>query len=163
MERIVDVAQYIYSEYKRQSGSSIDEMKLHKLLYFIQRESLAVTGEPMFLEEFEGWKYGPVCREVRTCYTEDGMYAENIREIAPESMYIAKNIILQYGALESWKLSQLSHKELSWRNAREGIPEGENGNRKLSMKDIRKDSEKVRPYDAIWDMYYDEFEDTEVM
>lgn len=90
------------------------------------------------------------------------MYAENIREIAPESMYIAKNIILQYGALESWKLSRLSHKELSWRNAREGIPEGENGNRKLSMKDIQKDSEKVRPYDAIWDMYYDEF-DTNIL
>lgn len=34
MERIIDVAQYIYDEYKRQSGEVIDEMKLHKLLYF---------------------------------------------------------------------------------------------------------------------------------
>ena len=28
--------------------------------------------EEIFEEEFEGWKYGPVCREVRSCYTEDG-------------------------------------------------------------------------------------------
>ena len=52
MERIVDVAQYIYEEYKRQSGESIDEMKLHKLLYLTQRESIALTNEPMFPEHF---------------------------------------------------------------------------------------------------------------
>lgn len=56
-------------------------MKLHKLLYLTQRESLAVTGEPMFTEKFEGWKYGPVCREVRNCYTEDGIFADHIKEI----------------------------------------------------------------------------------
>ena len=72
MEKIVDVAQYIFIEYKNISGKVIDEMKLQKLLYLTQRESLAITGEPMFVEEFEGWKYGPVCREVRGYYTEDG-------------------------------------------------------------------------------------------
>ena len=60
MDRAVDIAQYIYLEYKKISGKVIDEMKLHKLLYFSQRESLALTSAPMFKEEFEGWKYGPV-------------------------------------------------------------------------------------------------------
>lgn len=163
MERIIDVAQYIYTEYKRMSGSVIDEMKLHKLLYLTQRESLAIIGQPLFTEEFEGWKYGPVCREVRACYTEDGMFCDNIQEISLESAYIVKNIILQYGAFESWKLSELSHKEISWQNARKGIPKGENGSKKLQLEDIKKDSAKVRPYDFVWDMYYDEFEDAEVM
>lgn len=63
-EKILDVAQYIYDEYKRQSGENIDEMKLRKLLYFTQRESLAITNEPLFVENFEGWKYGPVSKEV---------------------------------------------------------------------------------------------------
>lgn len=163
MERIIDVAQYIFDEYKCLSGKVIDEMKLHKLLYFVQRESLAITGEPLFTEEFEGWKYGPVCRAVRNCYTEDGMYDKDIKEISAESAYIAKNVILQYGGYESWKLSQLSHREESWRKSREGIPDGENGDRIIKLEDIRKDAEKVRPYDSIWDMYYDEFEDAEVM
>ena len=44
MERIVDVAQYIYDEYKRQTGESIDEMKLHKLIYFVKRESIAIPN-----------------------------------------------------------------------------------------------------------------------
>ena len=162
MEKIVNVAQYIYDEYKKISGKNIDEMKLHKLLYFTQRESLAITGNPLFIEEFEGWKYGPVSKEVRDCYTEYGMYSDNIEEISLESAYIAKNIILQYGGFESWKLSELSHKELSWRNARKCISKGENGNKKLTLDDIKIDSEKIRPYDSIWDMYYDEFEDAEV-
>lgn len=163
MERIIDVAQYIYDEYKRQSGEVIDEMKLHKLLYFAQRESLAITNEPMFSEEFEGWKYGPVSEKVRRCYTPDGMYIEDGREISVENAYIVKNIILQYGALESWKLSQISHKELSWLNSRKGLSEKANGNTPLLLEDIRKDAEKVRPYDSVWDMYYDEFDELEVV
>ena len=31
-----------------------------------------------------------------------------------------------------------------------------------TIDDIRKDAEKVRPYDAMYDMYYDEFDDAEV-
>ena len=162
MERIIDVAQYIYEEYKRQSGEVIDEKKLHKLLYLAQRESLAITNEPLFSEVFDGWKYGPVSKEVRTLYTEDGMYYEDRRTLSPEATYIVKNVILQYGGLASWKLSEISHKEISWRNARKNLAAVENGSNPLSLDDIRKDAEKVRPYDAMYDMYYDEFEDAEV-
>lgn len=162
VERIIDVAQFIYDEYKRQSGEVIDEMKLHKLLYFAQRESLAITDEPLFEEQFEGWKYGPVSREVRTHYTVDGMYYKDKRTLSAGSAYIVKNVILQYGALESWKLSQISHNEISWQNSRKGLAEGENGDALLTLDDIRKDAEKVRPYDSIYDMYYDEFDDVEV-
>ena len=44
MESILNVASYIIKKYE----GNIDEMKLHKLLYFIQRESLAMTGEFLF-------------------------------------------------------------------------------------------------------------------
>lgn len=163
MERIIDVAQYIYIEYKRQSGEVIDEMKLHKLLYLAQRESFAITGSPLFEEIFEGWKYGPVSKEVRTYYTVDGMNFKGLREISTQAVYIVKNVILQYGSLASWKLSEISHNETSWKNSRKGLIEGENGDRPMSIDDIRKDAEKIRPYDAIYDMYYDEFEDAEVV
>ena len=123
MERVIDVAQYIYDEYKRQSGEVIDEMKLHKLLYLSQRESLAITNEPLFPEALEGWKYGPVSKEVRTLYTEDGMYYEDKRPLSAAATYIVKNVILQYGGLASWKLSEISHKEISWQNARKNRSE----------------------------------------
>jgi len=40
---------------------------------------------------------------------------------------------------------------------------GEWYNRPLSLEDIRKDAEKVRPYDSVWDMFYDEFDELEVI
>lgn len=57
------------------------------------------------------------------------------------------------------QLHDITHKENSWLNSRIGLEKGENGNKKIELEDIREDAKKVRPYDHIWDMYYDEFED----
>ena len=92
MEKIINVAQYIFIEYKRVTEEIIDEMKLQKLLYFSQRETFAILNQPLFNEVFEGWKYGPVSREVRTVFTEDGINAQT-EDIKSESKYIINNII----------------------------------------------------------------------
>ena len=91
-------------------------------------------------------------------WNRDGINADT-KDIKNESKYIINNVILEYGALASWKLSKISHKEISWINSRKGLKDGENGNRKIKLEDIREDAKKVRPYDYVWDMYYDEFED----
>jgi uncharacterized phage-associated protein len=161
MERVLDVAQYIYDGYRKVSGETIDGMKMQKLLYFAQRESLAVTGEPLFKEPMQGWKYGPVSPDVRSYFAKDGIQAPT-EDVSAESAYLLNNVLMEYGSIASWKLSELSHKELSWKNTREGLEPEEKGTRELSLDDIRIDAEKVRPYDHVWDMYYDEFEDVEV-
>lgn len=43
---------------------SVTPMKLQKLLYFIYRDFLKETGESLFADRFETWKYGPVLAEV---------------------------------------------------------------------------------------------------
>ena len=55
-------------------------MKLHKLLYFTQRESIIQTDEPIFQEEFEAWKYGPVMTGIRRMY-KDGRLNESYTTI----------------------------------------------------------------------------------
>lgn len=161
MEKVFDVANYICEEYFKLSGERIDEMKLHKLLYFSQRENLAFRGELLFKEDFEGWKYGPVCVNVRKNFCEGEMLCGKPGKISSDSEYIVNNVIAQYAELASWKLSQLSHAELSWINSRKGLSCDQNGHKALSVEDMKKDAEKVRPYDSIWDMYIDEFEDYE--
>ena len=54
MEHILNVAEYIFSEYEKISGEKIDEMKLHKLLYFAQRECIAITGSLFSKRNFKG-------------------------------------------------------------------------------------------------------------
>lgn len=158
MDKIIDTAAYVVRKYAEMSGERIDEMKLHKLLYFIQRESFAVTGAPAFNGDFEGWKYGPVCREVRTNFCNGEILCPTV-DISDELKYIANNVICEYGTLATWKLSELSHRDTSWKNARRGLSATDNGSIVLKLEDIQKDAEKVRPYDHMWDMYYDEFED----
>lgn len=158
MEKIIDVAAYVLKKYHDVTKEHLDEMKLHKLLYFIQRESFAITGHKAFDGDFEGWKYGPVCKEVRNYFfNNEILIATN--DISDELKYIANNVILEYGSYASWKLSELSHAETSWINSRKGLSKDENGNVKLSLGDIQEDSKKIRPYDHVWDMYYDEFEE----
>lgn len=161
MERIIDVAQYIILRYKQVSNCDIDEMKLHKLLYFCQREALAITGEPMFADELLAWKYGPVSKEVRMYFNPLGLCRDDINEVSAGAEYIINNVVSQYGTYSSWWLSEMSHNELSWQNARRGLSANAFGNNVISIEDIRKDAEKVRPYDSVYDMYYDEFDDDE--
>lgn len=160
MENVLNVAQYIFDEYKRQAKTSIDEMKLHKLLYFAQREAFAITGKQLFDGEFRGWKYGPVCCEIRNAFSPDGIVVDT-SPVSDECAYIVNNVVQEYGSIASWKLSELSHKEISWKNARKGLTAEQNGNNLISISDIQEDAKKVRPYDHVWDMYYDEFEDYE--
>ena len=47
MEDLMNVASYIYNRYETENGTRIDEMKLHKLMYFSQRESLIQDSEPL--------------------------------------------------------------------------------------------------------------------
>ena len=123
MDRILDVAAYIVEKYPVLTGENwLDEMKLHKLLYFTQRESFAIVGRPAFEGTFEGWRYGPVSCDVRAHYI-DGDINSDTNPISEEVKYIANNVILEYGSLDSWTLSNISHEEISWKNAREGLSE----------------------------------------
>lgn len=142
MDRIIDIANYLFNSYRKISGEAIDEMKLHKLLYFVQRESLAVFGKPMYAESLEGWKYGPVSPEVRSAYTKDGIIAKELHPISHKAKLISDRILSRYGDIESWKLSQLSHEEISWKNAREGLSADDYGNTPLNIEDIQLDANK---------------------
>ena len=71
---IVRIASYICLRYKQEFGVRIDEMKLHKLLYFAQRESMIQLGKPLFKNCFEAWKYGPVMVSIRQKYRCDALH-----------------------------------------------------------------------------------------
>lgn len=59
----MDVANYIVN-YCIDSGHPVSNLKLQKLLYYVQVASLAGTGDKMFSDEISAWKYGPVVESV---------------------------------------------------------------------------------------------------
>ena len=51
MENVMNVAAWACRRYRKDFGQDIDEMKLHKLLYFAQRESLVRGSDPILWVE----------------------------------------------------------------------------------------------------------------
>ncbi|MDP4117655.1 MAG: DUF4065 domain-containing protein [Bacillota bacterium] len=51
-----------------QDNIPVTPMKLQKLIYLVYREYLKRTGNPLFSERFEAWKYGPVLSCVYNCF-----------------------------------------------------------------------------------------------
>ena len=96
MQSIINVAQYVYDRYKQETGDNLDEMKLHKLLYFAQRESLAITDEPLFKEEMQGWIHGPVSPLVRSLFSSDIGIMMNTDDVDPATKRIVNNVCLLY-------------------------------------------------------------------
>lgn len=48
-----------------EENAPITHMKLQFLLFLAQGDYMALhTGQPLFPENFERWKFGPVCRDV---------------------------------------------------------------------------------------------------
>lgn len=144
MEDLMKVASYICARYKSQYGYKIDEMKLHKLMYFAQRESLIQDGEPLFDAVFYGWKYGPILKELRNAYKEDLFYRTVSNDIATRILPIMDKIFENYAEKDSWSLSRLTHGELSWKNSRIGVSEGANSDNPMELADIKKDADRIR-------------------
>ena len=142
MEKTMCVAKALYDMYYEQNGVRMDEMKMHKLMYFSQRESLMYNSEPLFDGTFYGWKYGPVLKEVRSAYMSDTLLLKTFESVSAETMKLLGSVLERYGALSSWKLSSLSHEEFSWKKARKGLEASDDGNVELSLDAMRVDATK---------------------
>ncbi|MBQ6623932.1 MAG: DUF4065 domain-containing protein, partial [Mogibacterium sp.] len=54
-----DIAEHVVTKCVREQ-EPITNLHLQKILYFIQRDYVKKIGEPLFADEFEAWKFGPV-------------------------------------------------------------------------------------------------------
>lgn len=62
-----DVAHYIIQKFN-EMNKAISNLKLQKVLYFIQAEFLVDINKPCFFEEIEAWDFGPVVPTVYRKY-----------------------------------------------------------------------------------------------
>ena len=74
MEKTLCVAKLFNDLFRAENGTNMDQMRMHKMMYLVQRESLMYYNEPLFASEFQGWKFGPVLVEVRSEYMTGNMF-----------------------------------------------------------------------------------------
>ncbi|MGT2888559.1 DUF4065 domain-containing protein [Streptococcus didelphis] len=68
------VANYII-EYSNKKGYDINNLKLQKLLYFVNVRNILENGRPLFEESMEKWQYGPVVPNVYHEYKRFGAFS----------------------------------------------------------------------------------------
>lgn len=65
--KAMDIAQYVIN-YSIDIGKPVSNLKLQKLLYYIQAAFLVEKNTPCFADSIENWRHGPVVPEVYQKY-----------------------------------------------------------------------------------------------
>ena len=126
MANVFDVAAYILEHQGRMTT-----MKLQKLCYYSQAWRLVWADKPLFAEDIQAWANGPVCPQLYKAYKGrfdidatqfDRGDASRLSEDERESI---DAVLETYGSMSARQLSDLSHHEAPWADARGDLPEGE--------------------------------------
>lgn len=121
----LDVADYIL----RKRGP-MSAMKLQKLVYYAQAWHLVWTDKPLFREKIEAWASGPVVPRLYKLHRglfelKKGFFMGDPGKISADSQDVIDKVLAYYGDRDSQWLSELTHLEHPWRDARVGVPPGE--------------------------------------
>ncbi len=131
MVNVHDVATYILEKM-----GSLMAMKLQKLVYYSQAWSLVWDEEPLFSEKIEAWANGLVVPALYNSHRGQFKVSElsegNSSNLTPTQRETIDEVINFYGDRSSLWLSDLTHKEDPWIDARQGLMLGERGNKEIT-------------------------------
>lgn len=99
----------------------VSNLKLQKLLYFSWLEYYKLTGRPLFDEEFQAWKYGPVVPSVYYdywCNAANTLFVpkRTSEEIDGNTLDFLQSMLLKYNDVSVREMVDLSHKSKPWKN-----------------------------------------------
>ena len=117
-------------------------MKLQKLVYYSQGWSLAWDGEPLFDEEIEAWANGPVVRDLfvlhRGKFTVSEWPEGDPEALTPDQRETIDAVLEGYGELTGQQLSDKTHTERPWIEARGNLAPGLFSNQVVNL-DVMQD------------------------
>lgn len=136
MATVFDVAAYILER-----CGSMSAMKLQKLCYYAQAWSLVWDDEPLFAEDIEAWTNGPVIPKLYqkhkgTFKIEQGTIGGDSSSLAKSQKETIDAVCDGYFELNAQQLSDLTHSEAPWRNARRKLNNFERGHEVISLADM---------------------------
>ena len=129
---VLDVAAYIL-----RARGEMTAMKLQKLVYYAQCWSLVWDERPLFNDRIEAWANGPVCPALYEQHRGDFRVSAKTIKGNPdafdeESSETIDAVLKFYGDKSAQWLSDLTHSEAPWKDAREGLAPGDRSNSIIS-------------------------------
>lgn len=117
--KAMDVARYILTK-SNKDGQPISNLQLQKMLYYIQYEFLTNYGKPLFDDDFEAWKFGPVIPVVYYEYSHMGAfrigadykdYDKILSEMSKDEIDMLNDIIVDKRDMNVWSMVDNTHKK----------------------------------------------------
>ena len=119
---VFDVAKYVLSK-----TGSISTMMLQKLVFYCQAWTLAWFHVPLFQNDFEAWKNGPVCRDLFYMHKRNRVVSQkniaSVHELSVSEKKMIDNVLSVYQNEDPEWLSRLTHEEQPWKATRGDLPE----------------------------------------
>lgn len=139
--KMLRVISYVFEKLEE-----VTPLMLQKLLYFIQGESYALNGKPMFCENCQAWVHGPVYPEVYDMFRDfkynpidDARFAilEGTEdELSHEERMVVDLVINTFGEYSGKMLERITHEEEPWKLARKGYADYIPSNEPILMESI---------------------------
>lgn len=123
MYRVLSIARYIIQRCNSQNRT-ISNLKLQKILYFVQAEFLVAKKQPCFGAEIEAWDFGPVVPEVYQEYKVFGSAnipvigsVESPVILANEDRSLVDGIVDECSKYSATALVDITHNQTPWIDA----------------------------------------------
>lgn len=140
-DKMLRVISYVFERLEE-----VTQLMLQKLLYFIQGESYALNGKPMFHENCQAWIHGPVYPEVYDMFRdfkynpiEDARFAifEGVEdELTEEERRTIDLVVNTFGEYGGKVLERITHEETPWKLARKGYADNIASNEPITKESI---------------------------
>ena len=113
----------------------ITNLKLQKILYFVQAYYLAKLNKPLFSDNLEAWEYGPVVPSVYRKYKSKKsnpiICEEDKSSLSAEDKRVVKKVWNSFGGYSASRLVDIVHAHTPWKEANESV------NKVISQKSIK--------------------------
>ena len=133
MANVFDVAQYILEE-----RGEMTAMKLQKLVYYSQAWHTVWADNTLFDNRIEAWRDGPVCpdlwREHANSFRIASIQKGDSSRLTDREKKSIRQVLKFYGGRSAQWLSDLTHSEDPWLDARRGVRNGEPSNKPITPK-----------------------------
>jgi uncharacterized phage-associated protein len=144
MLNCLDAARYFISHaYEDGREAEMTNMKVQKLLYYAQSLHLALFKSPLFDEEIQAWRYGPVCPPAYRFYSRFEAEQLPIPQMAelPAFSDTTQQLLAEvwdyFGIHHAYTLSSMTHLEFPWKKARKGLLEQASSTEPILLEDMQ--------------------------
>jgi uncharacterized phage-associated protein len=131
MANVFDVAALILAR-----AGEMTAWKLQKLVYYAQAWSLVWDERPIFDSRIEAWANGPVCPDLynqhRGQFLVSKIAVGNPGNLKADEAETVEAVLKYYGDKSAQFLSDLTHSEAPWKNARGELPPGVTCNNEIT-------------------------------